>query len=101
MSRILLVTLAVSLTLAACASAPIVQRVEVPVPVSCVHRDQVPRESASQFAATPRAAPLDAQVRALLIDRESGRTYTAKLRAIVEACIQAAPDNSTASTPAK
>lgn len=85
-----LLCLVVSLALAGCATSPskvITQRVEVPVAVPCVKRSQIPVKPASKFAPLPKAAPVDEQVRALLVDREAGKIYGNKTRALLEACV--------------
>lgn len=64
----------------------ITKTVKVPVPVPCVTPSQIPAKPDNLFAATAPKAPIDEQVRALLLDRESGQAYSAKLRAVLEAC---------------
>lgn len=77
-----------ALVLAGCATETTIQRVEIPVPVSCVERGQIPAQPADRFAATQPTDPIDEQVRALLIDRDRRREYGDKLRAIVESCVK-------------
>lgn len=84
MKRILL--FAAFLALPGCGTLQ-VQRVDVPVPVPCVDRSKIPAEPVSKFAATEKTAPVDDQVRALLIDHETGRIYGKRVRALVEACV--------------
>lgn len=74
--------------LTACGTPAIVtQRVEIPIPVRPIAAADVPIEPVSEFARTAPAAPLDAQVQALLIDRETVKSYAVKLRALVGACV--------------
>jgi len=78
-----------ALALAGCATAPpkvVTQRVEVPVAVSCVDRKKIPPAPSSRFSKAEPAAPVDEQVRALLIDREAGDIYGKRVRALLEAC---------------
>lgn len=80
------------LVLAGCATAEpqiVTQTVKVPVPVSCVTPSQIPAKPDDRFARTAPASPLDDQVRALLLDRESGQAYAGKLRAVLESCVEA------------
>ncbi len=78
--------------LAGCGTPSVVmQRVEIPVPVRPVSAADLPPPPADQFAASSPADPLDAQIRALLIDRETAAAYAKRLRALVGACIGPAP----------
>jgi hypothetical protein len=83
-AAVALVLFALVLTGCGCASRTI--RVEVPVPVPCVPADKVPPQPADRFSAVPATAPVDDQVRALLIDREKMGDYAPRLRALVDAC---------------
>ena len=83
------------LLLSGCSTAIEVQRVEIPVPVSCVQRPMIPKEPGSKFAATSDASPVDEQVLALLVDRERYYFYSAKLRALLEACVTTEATTST------
>lgn len=80
--------LALPLLLSGCASQPVVQVVEVPVPVSCVEPGAVPARPVSAFDALPADANIFADVRALLVDREAAKGYQAKLEAVVDGCQQ-------------
>lgn len=78
----------IALLLAACGTPAVVtQRVEIPVPVRPITAADLPVPPADEFAATAPADPLDAQVRALLIDREATVAYVKRLRALVGACV--------------
>lgn len=85
-----LLSMLIATLLAGCATAPqkvVTQRVEVAVPVSCIDRSKIPSEPASKFAGTSAKAPVDEQVKALLIDRETGAVYGKRLRGVLEACV--------------
>lgn len=79
--------LACLLLLTGCARSIEVQRVEVPVAVPCVERGSIPVEPGSKFDAVADTAPLDLHVQALLMDREAGRSYSRRLRALIEGCV--------------
>lgn len=83
-----LALVAAALALSACGTPAVVtQRVEIPVPVRPITAADLPARPADEFVATSPADPLDAQVRALLIDRETTAAYVKRLRALVGACV--------------
>lgn len=83
-----LAPVALALLLSACGTPAVVtQRVEIPIPVRPITAADLPPPPADEFAVTAPADPLDAQVRALLIDRETVAAYVIRLRALVGACV--------------
>ncbi|MBW7903125.1 MAG: hypothetical protein H3C26_16730 [Rhodocyclaceae bacterium] len=83
-----LAPVALALLLSACGTPAVVtQRVEIPIPVRPITAADLPPPPADEFGATSSADPLDAQVRALLLDREMTAAYLKRLRALVGACV--------------
>lgn len=88
MMRLKIMAVIAVVLLAGCGStpAPIVQRVEVPVSVSCVKAADVPPKPVYQFDKLP-AAPSDGEkVIALASDWPAGRKYEGQLEAIIAGC---------------
>lgn len=72
------------LLLAGCATAPRVERVEIPVPVPC--RVQVPEAPVWATASLAPDAGIWDQAKALLAERQQRMAYEAKLEAAARAC---------------
>lgn len=70
--------------LTGCASAPTVQRVEVPVPVSCIA--EVPKRPTIHSDDALRAMPSPDYVIAVTLDRGDLRAYANELEAVLSGC---------------
>ena len=71
--------------LTGCAQTPTVQRVEVPVPVSCLPAS-MPERPSIHADADLRAMPSGEYVIAVTLDRGDLRAYAGELEAVVGGC---------------
>lgn len=84
--KIMAVLLAVALAGCAGAPTPVIQRVEVPVPVPCVAAGVVPAKPIYQFGQLPQSSSDGDKVLALLRDWVQGRKYEDELEAVLSGC---------------
>lgn len=77
-----------AMLLAGCGTAPVptTQRVDVPVPVSCVKAEDVPKRPEYALERLAPTASDGEKILALAIDWPRGRKYEKQLEAVVASC---------------
>lgn len=86
--RLIGLTVAIVLTGCSATPAPVVQRVEVPVPVPCVSAADLPLRPAFEVERLPTGASDGEKILALARDWPSGRKYEAQMAALLGACVK-------------
>lgn len=88
MNPLKIMALIAVLLLAGCGStpSPIMQRVEVMVPVPCVKAAEVPPKPIYKFDKLPAPASDGEKVIALASDWPAGRKYEGQLEAVIAGC---------------
>lgn len=84
-----LAVLTLALVLSACGTRPakvVTQRVEVPVPVTCVDQADIPPERRLETEALRKTDSVFEKVRAVTIDMKGLQADDAVMRALLEGC---------------